>query len=105
MTTLQRAPRQRLSATRADLPRAVAQALATPATGTSGVVAAGGMRWATLSWGSATDPPVLLMHGVTSNADTWWRVGPALAAAGRHVIAIDMPGHGGTQGWRRRHRF
>ena len=47
----------------------------------------------------------MLLHGVTSNAGIWWRVGPALAAAGRHVIAVDMPGHGRTGSWSGRHRF
>ena len=42
---------------------------------------------------------------MTSNAGIWWRVAPALAASGRHVIAVDMPGHGRTQAWRGRHRF
>jgi pimeloyl-ACP methyl ester carboxylesterase len=48
---------------------------------------------------------VLLLHGVTSNAGIWWRVAPALAVAGWHVIAVDMPGHGRTGAWRGRHRF
>jgi pimeloyl-ACP methyl ester carboxylesterase len=63
------------------------------------------VRWATLSWGRATDPPLLLVHGITSNARIWWRVGPALAAAGRRVTAVDMPGHGQTGSWRGRHRL
>lgn len=99
------AARIRLSATAADLPPAVAVALANPEVGVPGWVDAGETRWATVSWGRADDPPILLLHGVTSSAGIWWRVGPALAAAGRHVIAIDMPGHGRTQAWRGRHRF
>jgi pimeloyl-ACP methyl ester carboxylesterase len=63
------------------------------------------MRWATLSWGRPADPPLLLIHGVTSNRRIWWRVGPAFAAAGRRVIAIDLPGHGQTGAWRGRHRL
>ncbi|MEO8274136.1 MAG: alpha/beta hydrolase [Chloroflexota bacterium] len=98
-------PRNRLTATSADLPADVAAALAAPGAGTPGWIEAGGIRWATMSWGAAGDPPILLLHGVTSNSAIWWRVGPALAAAGRHVIAIDMPGHGKTQGWQGRHRF
>ena len=58
-----------------------------------------------MTWGAASDPPILLMHGVTSNAGIWWRVAPALAAAGHRVVAIDMPGHGRTQAWHGRHRF
>lgn len=84
----------RLTATAADLPPTVAEALATPAPGTVGSVDAAGTAWPTLTWGAPTDPPLLLVHGVTSNAGIWWRVAPALAAAGRRVVAVDMPGHG-----------
>lgn len=97
--------RPRITATAADLPAPVAAALAAPAEGTPDRVEAGGTGWATLAWGAVDDPPVLLLHGVTSNARIWWRIGPALAAAGFRVIAIDMPGHGRTQSWRGRHRF
>ena len=95
----------KLTATAADLPVSVAAALAAPTAAVPSWVEADGTRWATRSWGSAEDPPVLLLHGVTSNAGIWWRVAPALAAAGRHVIAVDMPGHGKTQAWRGRCRF
>ena len=95
----------RLTAAAADLPPAVAAALADPPDGEPGLVDASGTAWPTLSWGDGGDPPVLLVHGVTSNAGIWWRVGPAIAAAGRHVVAVDMPGHGRT-GWpARSHRF
>ncbi|MEA2673038.1 MAG: hypothetical protein QOI92_230 [Chloroflexota bacterium] len=97
--------RGRLMATASDLPAAVAAALAAPGDGTPGWVETEGTRWATLSWGVTHDPPLLLLHGVTSNARIWWRIGPALAAAGYRVIAIDMPGHGRTQSWRGRHPF
>ena len=36
----------------------------------------------------------LLVHGLTSLGDTWWRVGPALATRGWDVIAVDQAGHG-----------
>ena len=104
MTTDAKPPRERrvrLTATASDLPAAVAAALAAPGDGTPGWVEADGTRWATLSWGVGHDPPILLLHGVTSNAQIWWRIGRALAAAGYRVIAIDMPGHGRTQSWRR----
>lgn len=87
------------------LPDAVAAALAGPSPPRTGRVAAAGLGWATAAWGEAGDPPLLLVHGVTCDAGIWWRVGPALAAAGRHVVAFDMPGHGRTGGWRGRHRF
>jgi pimeloyl-ACP methyl ester carboxylesterase len=95
----------RLAASAADLPAAVAAALASPPEGAQGEVDAAGTRWPTLTWGDAADPPVLLVHGVTSNAGIWWRVGPAIAVAGRHVIAVDMPGHGRTAKAARSHRF
>lgn len=43
--------------------------------------------------GSARGQMVLL-HGVMSSAATWWRIGPALAARGWHVEALDLPAHG-----------
>jgi len=85
-----------LSATAADLPAAVAAALAAPGAGEAGVVDAAGVIWPTLTWGRPADPPLLLVHGVTSNAGIWWRVGPALATSGRRVLAVDMPGHGSS---------
>ena len=47
----------------------------------------------------------MLLHGVTASAAIWWRVGPALAATGRRVLALDLPGHGQTGHWTGRHRF
>jgi len=46
-----------------------------------------------LEWGDA-GAPLLLLHGITSNAQAWWRVAPRLVQAGFHVFALDMPGHG-----------
>src|ERR1019366_4869846 len=37
---------------------------------------------------------IALLHGVTSSTATWWRVGPALAAGGWDVTALDLAGHG-----------
>ena len=84
-----------LTATAADLPAEVAAALKQPTPGERGLVEAGN-GWPTLTWGLLGDPDVVLVHGVTSNAGIWWRVGPALAAAGYRVTAVDMPGHGRT---------
>lgn len=96
---------ERMSATAADLPPAVAAALADPPVGEAGSMDVGGVTWPTLAWGRPDDPPVLLVHGVTSNAGIWWRIGPSLAAGGRRVTAIDMPGHGRTAPRRPSHRF
>ncbi|HSL97342.1 MAG TPA: alpha/beta hydrolase [Candidatus Deferrimicrobiaceae bacterium] len=93
------------SATPTDLPTPVAAALARPDPPRRGTIEAAGYAWATAAWGEPSDSPLLLVHGVTSDAGIWWRVGPALAAAGRHAFAFDMPGHGLTGGWRGRHRF
>src|SRR4051794_7545215 len=94
-----------LVATAADLAAPVASALDDPAPGGEATVLADGIRFFTRSWGDAEAPPVLLVHGVTSSSRTWWRVGPALAAAGYRVVAIDLPGHGRTGQWTGEHRF
>jgi esterase len=39
-------------------------------------------------------PVAVLIHGVTGWHRTWWRVGPALAAHGWRVVAVDLRGHG-----------
>jgi len=39
---------------------------------------------------------VVLVHGVAASTATWWRVGPALAERGYHVLAVDLPGHGAS---------
>jgi pimeloyl-ACP methyl ester carboxylesterase len=48
-----------------------------------------------LSWGSERTelPSALLLHGITSSAQSWVRVGPALANRFR-LYALDMRGHG-----------
>ena len=94
-----------ISATAADLPVLVAAALADPSPGAASVAPAAGYAWASLAWGDPTDQPLLLLHGVTSTAKSFWRIGPALAATGRHVVSVDLPGHGRTGGWTGRHRF
>jgi pimeloyl-ACP methyl ester carboxylesterase len=40
------------------------------------------------------DRTAVLVHGVTGWHRTWWRVGPALAALGWRVVAVDQRGHG-----------
>jgi pimeloyl-ACP methyl ester carboxylesterase len=94
-----------IRATAADLPTRVAAALERPSAGRDSSVRAADIHFERVEWGERNDPPVVLVHGVTSNAAAWWRIGPALAAAGYHVVALSLPGHGGTGSWRRRHRF
>jgi len=44
-------------------------------------------------WGDR-GPRVLLVHGLSSTAESWWRVAPAIADAGFRVTAVDLRGHG-----------
>jgi pimeloyl-ACP methyl ester carboxylesterase len=53
------------------------------------------------TWGAddgarpASDKPsAVLLHGIGSSSNTWWRVGPALAERGWRVRALDLRGHG-----------
>lgn len=68
-------------------------------------VEAAGIPFSALTWGDPGDRSLLLVHGITASAAIWWRVGPRLAATGRRVIAVDLPGHGFTGHWTGRHRF
>ena len=96
-------------ASAADLPPAVAEALERARPDLSGArwqtVTVGPIPWATYAWGDPAAPPLVLVHGVTSNAETFWHIAPALAAAGRHVVALDLPGHGRTGHWQGRYLF
>jgi pimeloyl-ACP methyl ester carboxylesterase len=48
-----------------------------------------------LTWGDpGAERSAVLIHGVTSNAQSWVRVGPRLAAEGYYVVAPDLRGHG-----------
>ena len=90
-----------------DLPAEVANVLdsSTPDPGERVVTVASGIPFSAIRWGDPEDRPLALIHGVTASARIWWRVGPALAASGRSVIAVDLPGHGRTGHWRGHHRF
>ena len=94
-----------LSASAADLPGAVAATLAHPPQGKERIVQTRLYAWHTVEWGQPSVAPLLLVHGVTSSSETFWRVGPSLAAHRRHVVAVDLPGHGRTGGWLGRHRW
>ncbi|HEX7347386.1 MAG TPA: alpha/beta fold hydrolase [Candidatus Limnocylindrales bacterium] len=87
------------------LPDAVTAALTDPTPGDRATVEAGGIPWSALQWGESDGRPLLLIHGVTSSAAVWWRVGPALAATGRRVTAVDQAGHGLTGHWQGHYRF
>jgi pimeloyl-ACP methyl ester carboxylesterase len=96
-----------LTATRSDLPPEVAAVLASAVVdpGTRTTTRAAGIPFSAIEWGSPSGPPLILIHGVTASARIWWRIGPALSATGRRVIAVDLPGHGRTGNWRSHHRF
>jgi pimeloyl-ACP methyl ester carboxylesterase len=96
---------ERIWATAADLPAPVAAALANPEPPRIQATGAAGYQFSSRVWGSSAGSPLLLIHGVTGSSATWWRIGPALAATGRLIIAPDLPGHGLTGGWKGRHRF
>lgn len=89
---------------RPDLPDAVAAALRDPMPGRRIEVAASGIAFSALAWGDPAARSLVLVHGVTSSAAIWWRVGPGLAASGRSVVAPDLPGHGRTGRWLGHHR-
>ena len=56
---------------------------------------AGGRRLRYLEMGSGDGVPVLLLHGFGADLNSWMFTQPALAE-GRRVIALDLPGHGGS---------
>jgi pimeloyl-ACP methyl ester carboxylesterase len=87
------------------LPPLVAATLADPSKGDRITIEAAGIPWSALVWGDPSARPLLLIHGVTSSAAVWWRVGPALAVTGRHVVAVDQAGHGLTGHWQGHIRF
>ena len=51
----------------------------------------------TLSWTGNGRGTAVLLHGMMSLAGTWWQIGPALAARGWDVTAIDLAAHGGNR--------
>lgn len=94
-------------ATSADLPPGVSAALEAAGSdpGERTTTIAAGIPFSSIAWGAAAERPLVLVHGVTASARIWWRIGPALAAAGRRVVAVDLPGHGLTGHWQGHHRF
>jgi pimeloyl-ACP methyl ester carboxylesterase len=63
-------------------------------------VEADGIPFVARTWGDPARPPLLLVHGITSSSDTFWRIGPALAAGlDRFAVAPDQVAHGRTGHW------
>ncbi|WP_143028686.1 alpha/beta fold hydrolase [Quadrisphaera sp. DSM 44207] len=54
----------------------------------------GGASLHVVEWGQARGRPVVLAHGYTATHGDWLPVVPGLLAAGRRVLALDLPGHG-----------
>lgn len=74
-----------------------------PETTALGPVAGEMMHVAYLEWTpdgvvDATRAPVLLLHGSPGQSFDFERLGPELAEAGYHAIAVDLPGFGNSQG-------
>jgi len=68
-------------------------------TGAGPLTPARAMRVAYLEWPASGAPdtagvPVLLLHGSPGSASNFDELGPLLAARGRRVIAVDLPGFG-----------
>ena len=57
----------------------------------------GGLRLAAESYGIPDDPGVLLLHGGGQTRAVWRPTAVALAEAGRHVISLDLRGHGDSE--------
>lgn len=55
-------------------------------------------RWRVRHREAGRGAPIVLVHGLGVSADYWYRNGPALADAGHHVLAPDLPGFGRTRG-------
>ena len=54
-----------------------------------------GLRLRYVELGEGTSVPVLLLHGFGADLNTWMFTQPALAE-GTRVVALDLPGHGGS---------
>jgi flavin reductase (DIM6/NTAB) family NADH-FMN oxidoreductase RutF/pimeloyl-ACP methyl ester carboxylesterase len=55
-----------------------------------------GVRLESDDIGSADDPSIILLHGFGQTRKVWEDVAVGLEQAGRHVINIDLRGHGGS---------
>ncbi|MBV8835374.1 MAG: alpha/beta hydrolase [Alphaproteobacteria bacterium] len=56
-------------------------------------VTVNGLRLHYLDWGTAAEPPLILLHGIARHAHTFDHIVPAFTRDYR-VIALDMRGHG-----------
>lgn len=65
-----------------------------PGIATRRVTLRSGLQLRVAESGAAAAPPVLLLHGWGASIYMWRAWFAPLAAAGRRVIAVDLPGHG-----------
>jgi pyruvate dehydrogenase E2 component (dihydrolipoamide acetyltransferase) len=77
------------------VPEPSAEATAEAETASPRELEAAGLRLRYLALGERDSVPVLLLHGFGADLNTWMFTQPALAE-GRQVIALDLPGHGGS---------
>ena len=77
------------------VPEPAAEAAADAETPKPRELEAAGLRLRYLEMGEGDSVPVLLLHGFGADLNTWMFTQPALAE-GRRVIALDLPGHGGS---------
>lgn len=61
--------------------------------GTDRFVAVGGLQLHYVEWGSPTNPPLIMLHGVGSLAHIWDFIAPAFVST-YHVLSLDWRGHG-----------
>ncbi|MBV9842280.1 MAG: alpha/beta fold hydrolase [Sphingomonadaceae bacterium] len=57
----------------------------------------GGVRLEAEVDGDVDDPAVLLLHGAGQTRHVWREVAEALVQSGRHVVSLDLRGHGGSE--------
>ena len=56
-----------------------------------------GVRLNAFVRGQGDGPPVLLLHGVGQTHDHWADVASALEMSGRHVVSLELRGHGSSE--------
>ena len=78
------------------VPEATAVAAADAETAKPQELDAQGLRLRYLALGEGNGVPAVLLHGFGADLNTWMFTQPALAEGRRRVIALDLPGHGGS---------
>ena len=61
------------------------------------------LEWLPSNSSAEERSPVLLLHGSPGSASNFESLGPELAATGRKVYALDLPGFGYSSAWMRRY--